>query len=42
VILGWLGRVGVDLTKWPKLQAFHQRVGTRPAVDKALRAEGLK
>lgn len=42
VILGWFGRVGIDLGKWPKLQALHQRAGARPAVDKALRAEGLK
>jgi glutathione S-transferase len=42
VILGWFGRVGIDLGKWPKLQALHQRVGARPAVDQALRAEGLK
>jgi glutathione S-transferase len=42
VILGWFGRVGIDITKWPKLQALHQRVSARPAVDQALRAEGLK
>ena len=42
VILGWFGRVAIDITKWPKLQALHQRVGARPAVDQALRAEGLK
>ncbi len=42
VVLGWFGRVGLDISKWPKLQTFHQRVGARPAVDQALRAEGLK
>ncbi len=42
VILGWFGAVNLDLGKWPKLQALHQRVGTRPSVDQALRAEGLK
>ena len=42
VVLGWFGHVGLDITKWPKLQAFHQRVAARPSVDKALRAEGLK
>jgi glutathione S-transferase len=42
VILGWFGHVGIDLAKWPKLQALRERVGKRPAVDQALRAEGLK
>jgi glutathione S-transferase len=42
VVLGWLGHVGLDIAKWPKLQAFQQRVSTRPSVDQALKAEGLK
>ena len=42
VVLGWFGHVGLDLSKWPKLKALHERVGARPSVDKALRAEGLK
>ena len=42
VVLGWFGRVGLDITKWPKLQALHQRVSTRPSVDQALKGEGLK
>jgi glutathione S-transferase len=42
VILGWFGRVGMELANWPKLQGLHQRVAARPAVDKALRGEGLK
>ena len=42
VILGWFGRVNLDLGKWPKLQALRERVGQRPSVDQALRAEGLK
>jgi glutathione S-transferase len=31
----------VDLTAFPHLQAYLQRVSTRPAVQAALRAEGL-
>jgi glutathione S-transferase len=42
VVLGWVGHVGLDIAKWPKLQAFQQRVSTRPSVDQALKAEGLK
>jgi glutathione S-transferase len=40
VVFGWLPRVGFDTTKWPTLKAFHERVGARPAVQKALKAEG--
>lgn len=42
VVLGWLPHLKIDRSKWPTLDAFHQRVSTRPSVDKALRAEGLK
>jgi len=41
VVLGWSPKVGVDLVQWPKLQAFVARVGTRPHVVAALKAEGL-
>lgn len=32
---------GLDLAKWPSLQAFKQRVAARPAVQEALKFEGL-
>ena len=41
VVLGWFGRVGLDINKWPVLQAFHARVGARPSAQKAMKAEGL-
>jgi glutathione S-transferase len=41
VLLGWTRVVGIDLGKWPGLAAFHQRIGARPNVVAALRAEGL-
>jgi len=41
VILNWAPFVKFDLSPWPALQAFHQRVAARPAVQAALRAEGL-
>lgn len=31
----------LDLSKWPLLQAFQERVAARPAVVEAMRAEGL-
>jgi glutathione S-transferase len=41
VVLGWGQHVGVDLAQWPKLQAFVARVGARPHVAEARKAEGL-
>ncbi len=41
VVLGWGARAGVDIGQWPKLQAFLTRVGARPHVLEALKAEGL-
>lgn len=42
VVLSWFPRLSIDLAKWPALKTFHERVAARPAVDQALRAEGLK
>lgn len=41
VVLSWAPRVGVDLSAHTHLQAFSARVAARPAVQKALRDEGL-
>jgi glutathione S-transferase len=38
-LLNWFGFVGVDLKKWPTLQAYHQRHLARPAVAKAMGVE---
>lgn len=40
-ILNWAAVVQLDLTPWPVLQAYHARIGARPAVQQAMRAEGL-
>jgi glutathione S-transferase len=40
-VLRWSEHVGVDLAKWPVLTAYRTRVGQRPAVQQALKAEGL-
>jgi glutathione S-transferase len=40
-VLGWTKWAGIDLTRWPVLEAYVARVGARPAVQAALRAEGL-
>jgi glutathione S-transferase len=40
-VLSWAGHVDVDLSPWPALGDYLGRVGKRPAVQAALRAEGL-
>ena len=41
VVAGWGKHVGVDIADMANLSAFLVRVGARPAVQEALRAEGL-
>ena len=38
-MLNWFAFVGVDLKKWPALQAYHQRISQRPAVAQAMGVE---
>jgi glutathione S-transferase len=40
-VLGWTKHLGLDLSKWPVLAAYHARVGARPKVQEALKGEGL-
>lgn len=37
----WTKPTGIDLARWPNIAAFAQRVAQRPAVQAALKAEGL-
>lgn len=39
--LGWGKFVGVDITKWPNIVSYMNRVGERPAVMRAMKEEGL-
>ncbi len=41
VVANWSPRVGIDLSPYPNLQAFMARMSARPAVQAALKAEGL-
>lgn len=41
VVSGWAGVMQIDMAAWPALTAFRQRVSERPAVQEAMRAEGL-
>jgi glutathione S-transferase len=40
-VLSWPKYVGIDIGRWPALKAYWQRIGARPAVQAALKAEGL-
>ena len=40
-LLGWTRWLGIDLAQWPVLAAYAARIGARPKVVEALRAEGL-
>jgi len=40
-VLGWTAIVGIDLSAWPALKAYHARIAARPAVLEAMQAEGL-
>lgn len=40
-ILGWTRYVKLDLSNWPNLGAYATRIGARPAVQAAMKAEGL-
>ncbi|MHB1236821.1 MAG: glutathione transferase GstA [Gallionella sp.] len=41
VVLGWCKLVGFDLATFPNIQGYIARIATRPAVQAAMKAEGL-
>jgi glutathione S-transferase len=41
-VVGWSKMVNVDLSDFPALRTYLERVGARPAVREAIQAEGLK
>ncbi len=40
-VLNWTSFHKIDVSKWPNIRAFMARVADRPAVKKAMKAEGL-
>lgn len=41
VVLNWTNIVGIDLSPWPAVTAYAERIRTRPATQRAMGAEGL-
>ena len=41
VASNWANFTGIQLTAWPKLKAFVERVAARPSAQAAMKAEGL-
>ena len=41
LLCNWLAFFGLDIDQWPTLKAYHARIGARPAVQKALKEQGL-
>lgn len=41
VVANWANFTGIDLSAWPRLKDFVQRVAARPAAQAAMKAEGL-
>ncbi|MFY9326630.1 MAG: glutathione transferase GstA [Georgfuchsia sp.] len=41
VTLTWTKYAGIDLSQWPALSRLHDSIAARPAVQAALKAEGL-
>lgn len=39
--LCWLGYVNLDLSRWPGLGGYYERIASRPRVREAMRVEGL-
>jgi glutathione S-transferase len=40
-VLNWSQQTGIDIARWPVLQAYAARIAARPAVQAAMKAEGL-
>ena len=40
-ILGWANYFKLDMSKWPKLKEYTDRIAARPAVKQTMKTEGL-
>ena len=40
-VLNWTNYLKIDLSRWSPLKSYLERIGSRPAVREAMRAEGI-
>jgi glutathione S-transferase len=40
-ILNWSKGLKLDLSPWPNIKAYYERLGKRPKIQETLKAEGL-
>ena len=40
-ILNWSKGLKIDLSPWPNIKAYYERVGKRPKIQETMKAEGL-
>jgi glutathione S-transferase len=40
-ILNWTPRLNIDLSPWPNIKSYFERVGKRPKIQETMKAEGL-
>lgn len=40
-LLGWCKFLDMDMSPWPKLSEYAERIGARPAVKRAIKDEGI-
>ena len=40
-ILNWTKGLKIDLSPWPNIKAYYERVGKRPKIQETMKAEGL-
>ena len=40
-ILNWTKGLKIDLSPWPNVKAYYERVGKRPKIQETMKAEGL-
>ena len=40
-VLNWTKGLKLDLSPWPNIKAYYERIGKRPKIQETMKAEGL-